>query len=535
MDSTKIYQKRSLSQFIRSPIALLILLLLLISSYFHHKILFSNESCRYFLIISIVDYHKLYVDDITTNANDDLSFHDGHYYSAKAIGVPLLGVPVYWFIRNFTPLSKTHPISPINIYIVRFFVTTLPFILLGAIMFNLGIRMGADSANSICMVLAYSFGSIALHHALMFSGHQTAASFCFFSFALIFWLKHRINQNHNAFYAFIAGLLAGIGALSDYTSMYIAIILTIYIFFIRDIPLNNKILFILGGIPCIALLALYNLHCFGSPFSFSYNYLSHELFRQGAEKGVLGISLPSLKAIFAILFSPSRGLFFVMPIFLYSLFGLFRMIKEKLFLPEAIIIILIFLGYILINGGFYGWHGGWTYGPRYLVPMLPFLAIPIVFAPLRSIWFALLSFISIFQVVLSAAIYIHVPNEIVNPLFEIIIPFLFDGFTAINIGNLLGLQDPLSFLPLLIVLIIFTVLLLKNTGLPKKGQEGFSHKFLSAVLALFIVMSLSLQSTQPEKVVHCCKAYLLKKAFIAGSLKKGVGPLIYEDNKCNSE
>jgi len=536
MDYIKIKNKQSLVQFFKSPVLLLILLLLLITSYFHHPILFSNESCRYYLIMAVVDHHKLNVDDITTDSNDDLSFSNGHYYSLKAIGVSLLGVPVYWFIRNFTPLSETYPFSPINIYIVRFFVTTLPFILLGVTMFYFIRRMGADTADSICMVLAYSFGSIALNHALIFSGHQTAASFCFISFALIFWLKLKIKNGDiiNGFYSFIAGLFAGIGALSDYTAMYIAIILTIYIFS-TSIPRHHKMLFILGGVPCIALLALYNFHCFGSPFSFSYTKLSNESFRQGVENGLLGISLPNLNAVFAILFSPSRGLFFVMPVFLYSLFGLLRMIKEKIFLPEAIVIILIFLGYIFINGGFYGWHGGWTYGPRYLVPMLPFLAIPIAFAPLRSIWFALLLFISIFQVLLSASIFFHVPNDIVNPLFEIIVPFLFDGLSAINIGDLIGLKEPFSFLPLVIPLILFTVLLFKKTGLPKNSLKGFFSKFLSAILALFIVLSLSFQSTQPEWVVHCWKAHLLKIAYERNFLKKGIEPLLYEEKKCHSE
>ncbi len=536
MDCARVRQKLLSFQLFRSPITLLVLLLLLMSSYFHHPILFSNESCRYYLIMAVVDHHKLNVDDITTDANDDLSLHNGHYYSAKAIGVPLLGVPVYWFIRNFTPLAATNPFSAMNIYVVRFFVTTLPYILLGAIMFNFSRRMGADTANSICMVLAYSFGSIALLHSLMFSGHQTAGSFCFFSFALIFWLKFQTNKSEvlNTFYAFIAGLLAGIGALSDYTAMYIAMILTFYIFSTK-MSLYQKMVFILGGLPCVALLAFYNLHCFGSPFSFSYNYLSYEPFRQGVEKGLLGISIPKMDAIAAILFSPSRGLFFVMPIFLYSLFGLFRMFKEKKFIAEAIVIIVIFFGYLCINGGFYGWHGGWTYGPRYLVPMLPFLAIPIAFAPLRSIWFALILFISIFQVVLSAAIFVHVPNEIVNPLFEIIIPFLFDGFTAINIGNLIGLKDPFSFLPLLILLITFTILLFIKTGLPKINYESFLHKFLSAILALFIVISLSFRSTEPARDVHCWKAHLLKIALETNNLKKGIGPLLYEDNKCNSE
>lgn len=535
IDNSAMKKKYSF-QFFKSPRLLLLLLLLSISCYFHHPILFSNESCRYYLILAVVDHHKLNVDDISTDVNDDLSFYNGHYYSAKAIGVPLLGAPLYWFIRNFTPLSETHPFSPLIIYIIRLFVTTFPFILLGVIMFSFSRRMGRSQADSIGMVLAYSFGSLAFNHAMIFSGHQTAASFCFFSFALIFWLKFRAknNETSNSFYPLLAGLLAGIGALSDYTAMYIALILTLYIFFI-PIPRHHKLLFILGGIPCAVLLVFYNLNCFGSPFSFSYSHLTNESFMLGVEKGLLGISFPRLDAISGILFSPSRGLFFIMPVFLYSIFGLFRMIKNKIFMPEAIVIIIIFLGYIFINGGFYGWHGGWTYGPRYLVPMLPFLAIPMVFAPLRSLWFALLLFISIFQIVLSASIYFHVPNEIVNPLIEIIIPFLSDGFTAINIGNLFGLKEPLSFLPLIILLILLTTLLFKKTGLPQKDHENIYHKLSSFILAIFIVVSLSLQYTQPERLVHCAKAHLLKVAFKAHALKKGIGPLLYEEKKCNSE
>ncbi len=535
MSYTVILKEITPLKLIKSPYTLLFLLLLFVSSYFYHPILFSNESCRYYLIIAAADYHKLYVDDISTDESDDLSFNNGHYYSAKAIGVPLLGIPVYWLIRNLTPLGDTSPFFALNIYAVRLFVTSLPFSILGLVMFNLSRKMGIDRAKSLCMVLAYSLGTIALNHAMIFSGQQTAASFCFFSFAMIFSLKLITGKNKNAGvpYSLIAGLLAGIGALSDYTSMYIVLLLVIYLFSAK-IPFRHKISYIIGGLPCLILLALYNFHCFGSIFSFSYSHLTNEAFMNGASEGLLGITLPKLSNIISILFSPSRGLFFIMPIFLYSVFGLLKMLKNKLFLPEAALIILIFLGYLFINGGFYGWHGGWTYGPRYLVPMLPFLALPIVFAGIHSIWFFLLFLLSAFQVMLSAFVFFHIPQEFVNPLFEVIIPFISAGFTAINFGNLIGLDDPVSFLPAIAVIVAIIFFLFRTFGQPEKKPVPIPCRVLSAGLALYIVLSLSLQSTKPENTVHCYRAHLLRIALKNNALKKGVGPLLYEDRKCGS-
>ena len=63
--------------------------------------------------------------------------------------------------------------------------TTLLFALLGVVMYRLAQFCGAASRQAFLMVVAYGFGSIALLHATLFSGHQIAASLSFFSFALL--------------------------------------------------------------------------------------------------------------------------------------------------------------------------------------------------------------------------------------------------------------------------------------------------------------------------------------------------------------
>ncbi len=84
------------------------------------------------------------------------------------------------------------------------------------------------------------------------------------------------------------------------------------------------------------------------------------------------------------------------------------------------------------NSGFYGWHGGWAHGPRYLVPMLPFLALPMVFAPLRNWLFALAFVASLLRVVPGVIAFPYTPQVILNPLRDTVLPLMRYGYLAEN-------------------------------------------------------------------------------------------------------
>jgi hypothetical protein len=60
--------------------------------------------------------------------------------------------------------------------------------------------------------------------------------------------------------------------------------------------------------------------------------------------------------------------------------GLARMARTRELRPEAALFGGLALVFLLFNVCFNGWHAGWGVGPRYLVPALPFLALPLVFA-----------------------------------------------------------------------------------------------------------------------------------------------------------
>jgi len=82
-------------------------------------------------------------------------------------------------------------------------------------------------------------------------------------------------------------------------------------------------------------------------------------------------------AAVAVLVSPFRGLFFSSPVLLMGVAGLVAMWREGK-RAEALLCGSIPGFFLLFTISFNGWYGGWGVGPRYLIPALPFLALPLV-------------------------------------------------------------------------------------------------------------------------------------------------------------
>ena len=74
-----------------------------------------------------------------------------------------------------------------------------------------------------------------------------------------------------------------------------------------------------------------------------------------------------------ITFSSFRGLFFVSPILLLAIFGLWAWFRMRIMRTEWAVCTWATISFLLFNGSSAMWQGGYSIGPRYLVPMLPFL------------------------------------------------------------------------------------------------------------------------------------------------------------------
>jgi hypothetical protein len=133
---------------------------------------------------------------------------------------------------------------------------------------------------------------------------------------------------------------------------------------------------------------------------------------------------------------------------------------------EWVTTLAIVLGFYVLISASAQWWGGWSAGPRYLVPMLPFLVWPLtatldrtarmtagrrVGMQLITIGLVVISIVNVWTLTLGGQYY--APDDIKNPLIDYSGPRLIDGDVARNWGMIAGLRGSLSLLPLAILII----------------------------------------------------------------------------------
>jgi hypothetical protein len=224
----------------------------------------------------------------------------------------------------------------------------------------------------------------------------------------------------------------------------------------------------LGGSIPILLQLLYNKLCFGN--FLLLGYLNNPYFGDAMGQGLMGIHWPNLSAVYYMTIHPLMGLFWESPALLLFIIGAGFMFIKRRYRIEAFLAIWIISSYIVIMSGFYGWWGGTVFGPRYIIPILPFFCVLLTFVPKRLTWSLLiLSLISIGQMIIVAASYILVPETMVLKISSLgffeysniynycLKQQLLEGDFGWNLGHqLLGLKSWSSLIPLFLVMAVVT-------------------------------------------------------------------------------
>jgi hypothetical protein len=359
----------------------------------------------------------------------DVSLHRGRLYPNKPPGATFLALPAAFAVllvqRSLGVDVEQWAALNARAYLTTVFCAGLAGALAGVAFLRTSRRL-FPSVRPRCHLgaaLALALGTLLFPYGTAFYDHVPVAALLLGSFAVLVRLRREPDGRRDGPRAVWAGALAGFAVLTNYAAVLAGPALLFYC------PRRWRLRFAAGAAPVAAGLAWYHAVCFGHP-------LAHA---QSLSALPIPWTSPRWSVLFALLFSSYRGLFYSSPVLLLSGYGLWRLGARKESRPEALVIAWTFAAFLAMNAAFANWHGGACFGPRYLSPALPLLALPL--APAFARWPRLalaLAAASVAAMLFATAVDPQVPRAAAHPFRDYLWPLATGKTVRSPVGEVLG-------------------------------------------------------------------------------------------------
>lgn len=261
---------------------------------------------------------------------------------------------------------------------VYFSTWTNPLVVagIGTLLFLIGCDLGFGREWSLFLAIAANLLTPLWHYAGEFFSEPLAA-FCILGF-LYSWRRYLVDHNGSSIWGFVAGLAVGSAILVKLAHIiilpwcFLYILLTIY-----PEKCRKKSVFLifgnvlLGVIIPVAVILVYNAVRFGSFFETGY----------GTDAGKF--TNPLLAGLYGLSVSAGRGMLWYNPLFLAGAYGVLLLYRK--FAAECIFITGVSVTYFIFYAKWFMWEGGWCWGPRFLVPIIPLLLVTGI-PSLKALW-----------------------------------------------------------------------------------------------------------------------------------------------------
>ncbi len=366
------------------------------------------------------------------------------FYPIKPPGAVLVAVPSYFLAWHIEGLAGVDTDDWWVVTLNAWLATVLSVGLVGAfggvLLYRLSRRLFPDLGRwtAVAAALTSGLGTLMLPFSTAMFDHVTAAVLLLACFSFLVRVRGPATPaGRPELWLLAAGAAAGCSVVTNYSAAIMVAVLGVYAL-VAGGPRRIG-WFVLGGLPAVLLLGWYHASCFGSPFTLANAYQNEMFSDRGLVLGVFGWPAPDVMV--KLLFGPRRGLFFHSPVLLLGLAGLALMARDRRW-KELWVILGSFVGLWLLNSAFNYWHAGWTIGPRFMIPALPFLALALtpVFSRVPKLT-AVFAVLSVLILLTATAVDAQPPPVFSSPMTQYILPLM--AGKTVSIENL-RIDGPVS-------------------------------------------------------------------------------------------
>jgi hypothetical protein len=352
-----------------------------------------NGNSRLDLTRAIVERGSLWIDGFESQANwetGDKALYAGHYYSDKGIGSSLLALPFYLILYRLSTGLGVALASSITKHILTALVIGGAFTAGGLAAYLIAFQITQSASQAMVSTLAVCLGTMLWPYGAVFYGHVVAAALLILAFYFVFSVRGTPEAfTHGR--AFCTGLALGLAFITEYPTALIIIALVVYsAYALRTLQFSTGLriamTMALGAMIPLSVLFAYNFQAFGTLLTTGYSFEVESRFQEGMGQGLYGLHLPDISSVYHITFDPQFGLFWQSPVLLLSAAGFYVALRGRQYRAEALLCLYAIASMIAMNGGYYLWWGGSAFGPRLLIPALPFFIVPLAALPRRTLW-----------------------------------------------------------------------------------------------------------------------------------------------------
>lgn len=284
---------------------------------------------------------------------------DGRLYSRKGIGMTLAAWPATWLALQSDQVGNVQAAMLTNA-IVTALTCALVFLFLRRLHYRIGVALS--------VALAFGLGTMAWPYARYFFSESLAG----LGLMQCAYFLLRFRDRQDGANALWAGVGLGVALLSRLNNAIVApflgLLLLVYLY--RHVGRQGRfgdwlkpvVLFVLPVAAALAITGWYNWIRFGSPLV--TGYLPEERF-----------SAPFFEGFYGLTLSPGKGLLWYNPLFFAAVLAwpiFFRRHKAEALLAAAVV-----LSNVAFYAPWYLWWAGHSWGPRFLVTILPFAILPL--------------------------------------------------------------------------------------------------------------------------------------------------------------